>query len=69
MLQISSPFTMIFVIVFVVVVGGVINTIVGHVRKFGQHQQELDFKREMVERGLSIEEIERLLRMRSVEDE
>ena len=69
MLQISSPFTMIVNVVFVMVVGGVINTIVGHVRRFGQHQQELDFKREMVERGLSVEEIERLMQMRSAEDE
>ena len=40
----------------------VVDTIAKQIRKYASHRQDVDFKREMVERGLEIDEIERLVR-------
>jgi hypothetical protein len=56
-----APFNMVVLIVLIGAVAGAVKLVATEVRRFGCHRQEIDFKREMVERGLSAEEIERIL--------
>jgi len=44
---------------------GTVAAIVTQIRKFAVHVLDIRFKRDLVERGLSVEEIERLLAARS----
>jgi hypothetical protein len=39
----------------------VITTLAYHIRLYACHRQEINLKRELVERGLSVEEIERVV--------
>jgi len=47
------------------VAAGVVTSIAKQVRKFGCFRQEVELKRDLVERGLSVEEIERLIKAKS----
>jgi hypothetical protein len=47
------------------VAAGVITSIAKQIRKYGCFRQEVELKRELVERGLSVEEIERLIAAKS----
>ena len=62
MSRIPPPFNMVVVIVLICSVCGVITSIAKQVRKFACHRQELNFKREMLDRGMPAEEIELVLR-------
>jgi hypothetical protein len=44
---------------------GAITALAAQVRKYASHRHELEFKRDLVERGLSIEEIERVVAAKS----
>jgi hypothetical protein len=44
---------------------GVITSLAKHLRKYGCFRQEVALKRELVERGLSVEEIERVIAAKS----
>jgi hypothetical protein len=44
---------------------GLITALAAQVRKYASHRHELEFKRDLVERGLSIDEIERVVAARS----
>jgi hypothetical protein len=64
----GAPFNMIATIclIFALVAAvGAIATMVGaiakEIRKFASHRQELEFKRELLERGMTVEEVERLV--------
>ena len=46
-------------------VAGVLTGIATQIRKYGNHRQDIDFKRELVDRGLSADEIERIVEARS----
>jgi hypothetical protein len=59
--SIPTPFNMIVLVVLISCVAGVIGTVVKEARKFACHRQELLWKRDLVERGLSVEEIERVV--------
>jgi len=48
-------------IVLICVAASVITSIAKQLRKYGCHRNEVEFKRDLVERGLSIEEIERIV--------
>lgn len=48
-------------IVFVCVMASVISSIAKQVRKYGCHRNETELKRDLVERGLSVDEIERIV--------
>lgn len=63
--SIQSPFNMIVLVVFIGSVAGVIGTIAKQVRKFACHRVEMQLKRELVERGLSVDEIERVIAAKS----
>jgi hypothetical protein len=64
-INIQSPFNMIVVVVLIGSVAGVIGTIAKQIRKFACHRGEMQLKRELVERGLSVEEIERVIAAKS----
>lgn len=60
-----APFNMIVLIVMLGCTAGVIAGIAAQIRKYGCHRHDLEFKRELVDRGLSAEEIERIIKARA----
>lgn len=60
--NITFPFNAIVLIVLIGCGAGVLGTIATQIRRFGCHRQDINFKRELVDRGLSAEEIERIIR-------
>ena len=64
---IPTPFNMIVLIVLFGSVAGVMTGIASQIRKYGCHRQDVDFKRELVDRGLSADEIERIVQAKSPE--
>jgi hypothetical protein len=64
---IQTPFNMIVLIVLFGSVAGVLGGIATQIRKYGCHRQDIDFKRELVDRGLSADEIERIIKARADE--
>jgi hypothetical protein len=56
----------IITIIFAFVVASVIGSIAKQLRKYGCHRSEVGLKRELVERGLSVDEIERIIAAQSV---
>ena len=48
-------------VVFICVGASLIGSIAKQIRKYGCYRQEVALKRDMVERGLSVDEIERLV--------
>ena len=64
--SIRAPFN-VFVLIFLFLsVAGVISSLFKQVRKYTCSRQELEFKRELVERGLNVDEIERIMAAKSV---
>ena len=61
----NSPFGMIVLVVLIGSVFGVIGTIAKQIRIFATHRADVHLKRELVERGLSVEEIERVIAAKS----
>jgi hypothetical protein len=64
-LAIPVPFNMIVLVCLFFAVTGLFTGIAKEIRKFGCHRQDIDFKRELVDRGLSVEEIERIVAVKS----
>lgn len=60
-LHIQTPFNMIVLVVLITSIAGAFGTVVTQIRKYVCHRQELELKRDLVSRGLSIDEIERVL--------
>jgi hypothetical protein len=65
--SLPAPFNMVVVIVAIVMVTGVITSIGKQIRKYACLRHELDFKRELVDRGMSADEIERIVKARSAD--
>jgi hypothetical protein len=55
----------IVVIVLICVLSGIVTSFAKQVRKYVSHRHELEFKRDLVSRGLSVEEIERIVAAKS----
>lgn len=66
-LTLPVPFNMVVIIVAIVFVSGIITSALKQVRKYACLRQELEFKREMVDRGMTADEIERIVKVRSPE--
>ena len=64
-LSIPVPFNMIVIIVAISFGTAIITSIAKQIRKFACLKHELDFKRDMIDRGMSVEEIEQLLAAKS----
>jgi len=63
--DIPSPFNMVVFIMLIGSLAGVIGTIATQVRKYASHRADIQLKRELVERGLTAEEIERIVGAKS----
>ena len=61
LINIPIPFNMIVLVVLFGSLASAIGAIAWQISTFACHRQELAFKRELVERGLSAEEIERIV--------
>lgn len=64
MQNVPPPFNMVVYIMLIICGGSVITAIFKQIRKYACHRQELDFKRELLDRGMEIDEIERVVRAR-----
>ena len=60
-LEIPIPFNMIIICTALLLVPATIAVIAIEVRKFATHRMDLDIKREMIDQGMSVEEIERVI--------
>lgn len=60
-LSMPTPFNMIVLVVLMGCVAGLVKVVIKETRKYFCHRQEMEFKRELVERGLNVDEIERVV--------
>jgi hypothetical protein len=60
----QSPFNMIVLVVLFGSIATTIATIAKQLRRYASQRQELEFKRELLERGMSAAEIEQVIRAR-----
>ena len=60
-MSMGSPWNMIVLVVLITCTTGVFTSMFKQIRKYGCHRRDVDLKRELVERGLSVEEIERIV--------
>jgi hypothetical protein len=60
--NIPTPFNMVVLIVLIASVAGVITAIAQETRKFFCHREEMELKREMLDRGMDGGEIEQVLK-------
>ena len=56
-----TPFNMIVFVVLIGSVAGVIGTVTREVRIFLCHRDEMELKREMLDRGMELQEIDRVM--------
>jgi hypothetical protein len=64
-IEMPAPFNMVVLVVLIVTIGSIVKGIAKYVRQFACHRNELEFKREMLERGMSAGEIEQVVRARA----
>jgi hypothetical protein len=60
-MSMGSPWNMIVLVVLITCTTGVFTSLFKQIRKYGCHRRDVDLKRELVERGLSVEEVERIV--------
>jgi hypothetical protein len=60
-LSLPTPFNMVVMIVAISAGAGIIASIVQQIRNYACLKHELDFKRDMIDRGMSVAEIEQLM--------
>jgi hypothetical protein len=65
--QLQTPFNMVVLIILIGSAAGIISGLFKQIRKYACYHQELNFKREMLDRGLSTEEIEQIVRAKAPE--
>lgn len=65
MQSVPPPFNMVIYIMLIVCGSGVLTSMLKQIRKFACHRQELEFKRELLDRGMASDEIEQVVRARS----
>lgn len=63
--NLPPPFNMIVYVVLIICATSVLCAITGECRKYFAHREEIAFKRELIDRGLSVEEVERVVRTSS----
>lgn len=56
-----QPWGMIITVVLIGCAAGVIGTVAGEIRKYACHRKDVELKRDLVERGLTVEEVERIV--------
>ncbi|HEY3393484.1 MAG TPA: hypothetical protein VGK58_12305 [Lacipirellulaceae bacterium] len=60
-LSIPVPFNMFVLVTLIFCTTGVITSFFKQIRKYACYRRDIDLKRELVERGLSVDEIERIV--------
>jgi hypothetical protein len=65
---IPTPFNMIVLIALIAMIGGLIGGAAKQFRHWACHRQELELKRELVERGLSADEIVKVIEASGTDD-
>jgi hypothetical protein len=60
-MNMGSPWNMIVLVVLITCTTGVFTSMFKQIRKYGCHRRDVDLKRDLVERGLSVDEIERIV--------
>jgi hypothetical protein len=60
-MSMGEPWHMIVLVVLITCTTGVLTSLFKQIRKYGCHRRDVDLKRELVERGLSVDEIERIV--------
>jgi hypothetical protein len=60
-MSMGSPWNMIVLVVLITCTTGVFTSMFKQIRKYGCHRRDVDLKRDLVERGLSVDEIERIV--------
>ena len=63
--SLGPPWNMIVLVVLISCIASIFKAIAKQSRIYGNHRAEMNLKREMVERGLSAEEIERIVAAKS----
>ncbi len=65
------PFNFVVLLTLVICIAGIFTSLINQIRKYACHRQDLDFKREMIDRGMSVDEVERLVQAKGlqIEDE
>ncbi len=63
--SVPPPFNMVICIVLIICSSSVVASIFKQIRKYACHRQELEFKREMLDRGMPLEEVEQVVRASS----
>jgi hypothetical protein len=64
--HLEAPWNMIVLVMLITCFANVLKTIAKQSGVYASHRADLGFKRDLVERGLSVEEIERLIAAKSV---
>jgi hypothetical protein len=62
--EMPTPFNWLTLVVLIITVGSIVKGIAKYVRQYACHRNELEFKREMLERGMSAGEIEQVINAR-----
>jgi hypothetical protein len=63
--EMPVPFNMVVIIVLIGAFAGLVSTIAKETRKYFCHRNEIELKREMLERGMEPQEIEQIMRATS----
>ncbi len=64
-ISIPPPFNMVVLIVLIGSIGGVVTSFITQIRKYASHRQELEFKRELLDRGMTAAEIVQVIQTKT----
>lgn len=65
MQNVPPPFNMVVYIMLIICGSSVITSVFKQIRKYACHRQELEFKRELLDRGMTVDEVEQVVRARA----
>ena len=60
-MSMGAPWNMVVLVVLITCTTGVFTSMFKQFRKYGCYRRDVDLKRDLVERGLSVDEIERIV--------
>ena len=65
-MNMGPPWNMIVLVVLITCTTGAFTSLFKQIRKYGCHRRDVDLKRDLVERGLSVDEIERIVAAKGI---
>lgn len=68
-ISIPVPFNMVVLVVLLLSTAGVFGSLFKQVRKFACHRAELAFKRDLLDRGMTADEVEQIVRAHGSTDD